>query len=535
LKNLTYVDCFTMIGKRGMKDELSAWRTENLLDEMDFCGINAALVTHGLCREYDPQYGNRMLLEEVKKSSKLIPSWSALPHYCKDFPKPKEFIKMMKDNNIRSVSLFPRSHNYTLNTMVCGELLTEFEANEIPVVLTFSRLLNGVQQSTFEEIDQICSAFPDLKIILQSVWWNLTRDLVPFMYKHKNIFVEFASLQANRVIEFLVEEFGADRLLFGTDFPDKSIGAAKSFIDYADISFEDRKKIAGENLLKLLKLENTFKSASTKEEESSILKIVKEGKPLDDILIIDSHSHMSHNDSDSVGYLWQKQSDAKGIVDRNKRIGIDITCISSWLGIWADYDKGNEVVLDATKQFPKNIIGYATLDPNYVEDWDSEIKKVHLEYGFKGLKPYNPRNGIPYNSPKYDKWYKFADENNLYALMHLSPNFKVEILDIAARYQNVTFILAHSGMTWPVAREHVEIAKARPNVVLEITLTTVTYGVIEYMVKEIGADRILFGTDQPMRDPIPQFGWVVYSRLTDEERIKILGQNMKKIIDRCKI
>ncbi len=322
-------------------------------------------------------------------------------------------------------------------------------------------------------------------------------------------------------------------MLFGTDFPEKSPGAAKSFIDYADISIEDRKKIAGLNLLKILKLDKEFLPELKEESKSEILKLVKEGKPLDNILVIDSHAHMSHNDSDGVGYMWQKQSDAKGIVDRNKRIGIDLTCISPWLGIWADYENGNEILLDAIKQFPKEILGYAALDPNYVTDWDNEIKKVHLEYGFKGMKPYNPKNGIPYNSPKYDKWYQFGHEHNLFALMHMSPNFKAEMLEIAGKYHNITFILAHSGSSFAVAREHVEIAKQRPNVVLEITLTSVTLGVIEYMVKEVGADRVLFGTDQPMRDPIPQFGWLVYSRLTDEERIKILGLNMQKIINRC--
>ncbi len=187
MKDLLYVDSFAMIGKRGLKDELSVWKTENFIDEMDFCGIHAALVTHGLCREYDPQFANRLLMEEVKKSNRLIPSWSALPHYLHEFPKPSEFVKMMNDNNVRAVSLFPRSHNYTLNATVCGELLNELEKNEIPVLLTFSRLQNGMQQTTFEEVDNVCSAFPNLKIILQSVWWNLTRDLIPYMHKHKNI------------------------------------------------------------------------------------------------------------------------------------------------------------------------------------------------------------------------------------------------------------------------------------------------------------------------------------------------------------
>jgi predicted TIM-barrel fold metal-dependent hydrolase len=39
----------------------------------------------------------------------------------------------------------------------------------------------------------------------------------------------------------------------------------------------------------------------------------------------------------------------------------------------------------------------------------------------------------------------------------------------------------------------------------------------------------LFGTDQPMRDPIPQFGWVAYSHCTLAQKRRIFGENMRKI------
>jgi predicted TIM-barrel fold metal-dependent hydrolase len=46
---------------------------------------------------------------------------------------------------------------------------------------------------------------------------------------------------------------------------------------------------------------------------------------------------------------------------------------------------------------------------------------------------------------------------------------------------------------------------------------------------------VLFGTDQPMRDPIPQFGWMAYSHCSFEEKKKMFGQNMRKIIRRVKV
>jgi predicted TIM-barrel fold metal-dependent hydrolase len=535
MKDVIYIDSNVMVGRRGPKDKLSPWQTETYLEEMEYCGIDAALVLHSFSREYDPLYGNKKILEEVKKSDRLIPIWSALPHHCEEFPHPKEFVKMMKDNNVRCAALFPKSHQYSLSKLVCGEIYSAFSDNEFPIFLTSAKSSTGFQQTTLEEVDRICEDFPDLKVVLICLKFDSARDIVAMMKRHKNLYLEFSTFQANMVFEYFISILGPDRLLFGTDFPEKSIGAAKAFVDYSDISMENRKKIAGGNLAKLLKLEKMPAPRPENKNDEPILKLVKEGKPLNDILIIDAHSHMAHNEAQSVGNLWQRNSSISGMVERNKRIGVDKLLISSWLAIYADYVEGNAITLDAMKQFPEVVVGLAGFDPNYDVNWDTELEEAYIKQGFRGMKPYQPRNGLPYNSPVYDKWYEFANKHHLFALMHMSPNFKAEMLDIAGRYQNITFILAHSGMSFAVAREHIEIAKKRSNCVLEITLTAVTFGVIEYLVKEVGADRVVYGTDQPMRDPIPQFGWVVYSHLTDEERKKILGTNMQKVLDKCKI
>ena len=53
------------------------------------------------------------------------------------------------------------------------------------------------------------------------------------------------------------------------------------------------------------------------------------------------------------------------------------------------------------------------------------------------------------------------------------------------------------------------------------------------MVDKIGSDRVLFGTDMPMRDPAPQLAWVCYARLSEEDKLKIIGGNIKRLLDRC--
>ena len=81
-----------------------------------------------------------------------------------------------------------------------------------------------------------------------------------------------------------------------------------------------------------------------------------------------------------------------------------------------------------------------------------------------------------------------------------------------------------------MARQACQVMAEHPNVMAELTLTTVSNGIIEWLAMNAGADRILFGTDAPMRDPRPQFGWVVWADIPVESRKRILGENFKRLL-----
>ena len=52
------------------------------------------------------------------------------------------------------------------------------------------------------------------------------------------------------------------------------------------------------------------------------------------------------------------------------------------------------------------------------------------------------------------------------------------------------------------------------------------------MVEEVGADKVLFGTDMPWYDPNYGIGSVLFSRISDEDKIKILYENAKKLAEK---
>jgi len=87
---------------------------------------------------------------------------------------------------------------------------------------------------------------------MQKLLWGSERSLWPLLARHENLHVEFSSFQANGVLERVCREFGPERALFGSEMPVKALGAAKAFVEYAELTEEERRNIAGENLCRLL-------------------------------------------------------------------------------------------------------------------------------------------------------------------------------------------------------------------------------------------------------------------------------------------
>ncbi len=395
MSNRIYLDCYAKVGRRGPKDIETPYETEVLLDEMAWCGIHGALIGHWVSKEYDPVFGNRKLMKELKKSPRLYGVWTVMPHHTGEMPKPKDLVKEVMDNGIRAVKMYPRTHHYPFNLDFCGDLLRQLEESGLVLMLEGGNmynpdLLEPSNEVLVTELDTVLTRYPDLKVVLQGARWDGTRYLYWLMSKHRNLFLEFSNHQGNRALEVYASWFGSERLLFGTGALDKSPGAAKSFVDYCQLDESDRKNIAAMNIARLLRLEALPKPYAKEPTCDPILKKVKEGKPLRDTLVIDSHAHIAHDGAVGTGFMHQPFSDAASMKERGTIFGLDKMCVSSWLGVWTDYEDGNEIVRSAMKRHPGFYVGYATLQPQYVRDWKKELKKVHNTYGMKGIKPYHP-------------------------------------------------------------------------------------------------------------------------------------------------
>jgi predicted TIM-barrel fold metal-dependent hydrolase len=229
--------------------------------------------------------------------------------------------------------------------------------------------------------------------------------------------------------------------------------------------------------------------------------------------------------------------DAVGILETGRWCGIDRIAMMSWNGpCCTDAQDGNDVVWRAMERFGNKVIGVATIDPSHMSsaEMEAEIRLRYLEQGFVGMKPY-PSMALKYDDDAFSPWWEFGNEHHLYALMHASPatGGTASISNLAERFPEVSWLMAHSGRTWDYAEEVAECIREHPNVYAEITYTAVTNRVLEYLVDATDEDHVIFGTDAPMRDPRPQLGWVIWADLPAEARKKILAGNFERIVGRA--
>jgi len=57
-------------------------------------------------------------------------------------------------------------------------------------------------------------------------------------------------------------------------------------------------------------------------------------------------------------------------------------------------------------------------------------------------------------------------------------------------------------------------------------------GMLEYAVKTIGSERVLFGSDFSINDPSTVIARIEHSFLTEEQKKKVLSENLKDLLKR---
>jgi predicted TIM-barrel fold metal-dependent hydrolase len=104
-----------------------------------------------------------------------------------------------------------------------------------------------------------------------------------------------------------------------------------------------------------------------------------------------------------------------------------------------------------------------------------------------------------------------------------------ELAELAERFPEVPFICAHAGGEW---EQGIRAVRRFPNILVETSGFDPTAGFIEMAVRELGAERIIFGSHLPSRSLGTELGKIYGAAIDDHQRRLILGENLRRLLQR---
>lgn len=241
--------------------------------------------------------------------------------------------------------------------------------------------------------------------------------------------------------------------------------------------------------------------------------------------IIDFHGHTGRMDR----FSWN--DDPAAILRAMDRTGIDVACLFNIFH--PDGVTGNDITARFVAAHPDRFVGFAYVSPTLPEGMVAELTRAIDELGLVAIKLYPPYAKWDLNEEIWHPIYAFADERRLAVIFHTGtdPHSHPSLLaDCAAQFPNAKFVAGHSGNVEEPRRSAIKVAQSYPNVYLETCSTFRTPGVIEQLVNEAGADRVLFGSDISLMDPRPQLGKIITANISEEAKRLICGGNAAQLL-----
>ncbi|MBI4278224.1 MAG: amidohydrolase [Armatimonadetes bacterium] len=253
-------------------------------------------------------------------------------------------------------------------------------------------------------------------------------------------------------------------------------------------------------------------------------------------IVLDAHTHMGPGLRNHSYELPLDLVEAESLVAVMDEAGIDRAVTFAPLlegGEFEDplYERANRVVHEATRRFPGRIIGYCRVNPNFGQQALDEMKRCREEYGLRGLKLHPDWEFFYANSRVVNPLMERCAEYGWPVFFHTGYyplSHPALFLPVAKAFPTVPIIMAHLG--YRHTADCIVVAHRCPNVYLE-TSGNSSQVAIQETLKQVGPDRLLFGSDVPytLAEDVMQKIRTLPG-LTKENEARIMGGNMARIL-----
>lgn len=262
--------------------------------------------------------------------------------------------------------------------------------------------------------------------------------------------------------------------------------------------------------------------------ESRYAKNVLAGGPLG-FPIIDCHAHLDTYQTMHIPF----DADLAALVRMMDLCGYEAAALSHDAAIASDFVTGNRIACEAAAGHPGRIAVYLAFNPNYPPEIGlADIEAHARDRGVVGIKLHTTTHQMPAGDPRWYPAYECARRRHWIVISHTWGVADIKGIEhMAKRYPEVPIIMGHSGgYEFAAVYEAMRVARENANAFLDLTLSGHFEGLVEVFVKDVRADKVLFGSDVPFIDPRGSIGRVAFARIPDADKEKILGNNMRALL-----
>ena len=251
--------------------------------------------------------------------------------------------------------------------------------------------------------------------------------------------------------------------------------------------------------------------------------------------IFDAHLHIPSDNGEN--FQWQlvtrNMSEFVAYLDKcGVQRGVISSSWSNKAQMPEDYRNGNSEVARYVEKYKGRFRGSCVVTPFRIDEALREIERCRKELGFVWLGEFcNYMTGYSYRTPEWAQVMKLATELNLVIQIHTNTG---EMQYLAENFPETTIVFPHLGGSRDDIFARIAIVAKHRNTHMELSGSGhERVGIVERAVREIGADRVLYGSDFTINEPAGVIARVKNAFLTPADREKILFRNVERLLARA--
>ena len=252
--------------------------------------------------------------------------------------------------------------------------------------------------------------------------------------------------------------------------------------------------------------------------------------------IIDAHIHPAIMVENSDISLFNFTAPPEKLVATLRRAGISKAAGSVVRRFpeppkWEDIHQLNLAALEMRRQFPDFYIPGIHVHPDFPEESLAELETMNKQHQVKllgELVAYIMKYP-DYTVPQLDDIWALANELGMVVNLHLH-NLE-EAATILRRFPELKLIIAHPTSETKEYNARLELISRYPNAAIDISGSGPnSWNMLRHAIKVAGCEKIIFGTDFPLRNPGMYVAGVLFEELSETERHAIFGGNFARML-----